>query len=292
MSQPTPRVVLLAGALLASFGLIQFIIPHHAGVDTKASLAPKRVFQIQLPYPVYALEPHLSQETVFYHYYKHHAGYEQKLLAFPNEIEGQTLETLVTKTVNTSKPHIFNNAAQIFNHNIYWSCMAPPGATGVPSELVNKLASKSFGTFDNLVTMFTNSSINLFGSGWVWLVYNKNSNQLEILQTKDAHNPLSDYGDHMVPLLANDMWEHSYYIDYRNDKAEFLKNWWQVVDWNYVNSVLEEVATPAQKQEVGLQEKEGTQKEEGQQQEKETGTMSSYEQFAKRTPEQEYTRWW
>ena len=181
----------------------------------------------QLPYAMDALAPHISRETLEYHYGKHHAAYVNKLNEEINgtEYAGKSLEELV---INADGP-IFNNAAQAWNHAFYWQCMCPGGeeATG---DIVYAITRK-FRSLDNFETEFSITANNHFGSGWIWLVLD-NSGKLAITSTHDADTPLR-HGQ--IPLLTCDVWEHAYYIDYRNARADYLKSFWHIVNWKFVN---------------------------------------------------------
>jgi Fe-Mn family superoxide dismutase len=175
-----------------------------------------------------ALAPKMSKETLEYHYGKHHKTYVDNLnkLVPGTEFEGQNLESIIKK----SSGGIFNNAAQVWNHTFFWNCLSPKGGgqpTGVLAEAINK----SFGSFDAFKEKFSDTSIKQFGSGWGWLVKNKEG-QLEILSTSNAGNPMTDG---KTPLLTCDVWEHAYYIDYRNKRPDFLGAFWSLVNWNFVS---------------------------------------------------------
>ncbi|UTW46420.1 superoxide dismutase [Fe] [bacterium SCSIO 12696] len=182
-----------------------------------------------LPYAQDALEPHISSETLEYHYGKHHKTYVDKLngLLPGSEFEGKTLEEIV----KASSGGVFNNAAQIWNHSFYWNCLSPNGggeATGAIAEAINA----SFGSFDAFKEEFTNSAINNFGSSWTWLV-KKADGSLAIVNTSNAETPLT--GDD-TPVLTVDLWEHAYYIDYRNARPAYMGAFWNLVNWEFVNS--------------------------------------------------------
>ncbi len=184
-----------------------------------------------LPYDRHALEPHISAETLDLHYGKHNQTYVDKLngLIAGTEFEGQTLEQIVTK----SSGAIFNNAAQMSNHDIYWQCMSPQGG-GEPSGALAEKINETFGDFQTFKTKFTEAAVNVFGSGWAWLVQTPQG-ALEIKTTSNAGTPLTE-GD--TPLIACDMWEHSYYVDYRNQRPKYMDAFWAVVNWNYAASQL------------------------------------------------------
>lgn len=180
-----------------------------------------------LPYEKNALEPHISAETLEYHYGKHHNTYVVNLnnLIKGTEFEGKSLEEII----KTSTGGIFNNAAQVWNHTFYWHCLSPKGGnapTGAVAEAINK----AFGSFDAFKEELTKSAIGNFGSGWTWLV-KKADGSLAIVNTSNAATPLTT-GD--KPLLTVDVWEHAYYIDYRNARPKYLENFWALVNWEFV----------------------------------------------------------
>ena len=184
-------------------------------------------FQLpELPYDRTALEPHISQETLDYHYGKHHNTYVVKLntLIEGTEFEGKNLEEII----KTSSGGVFNNAAQIWNHTFYWNSLSPNGG-GKPTGELSAAIDQAFGSFDNFVAEFTDKAVNNFGSSWTWLVKNSDGS-VEIVNTSNAGTPLT--GD-QKPLLTCDLWEHAYYIDYRNVRPDYLKNYWSLVNWDF-----------------------------------------------------------
>lgn len=180
-----------------------------------------------LPYAKNALEPHLSAETLEYHYGKHHNTYVVNLnnLVPGTEFEGKSLEEIV----KTSSGPIFNNAAQIWNHTFYWNCLAPQ-AGGEPTGALADAINQAFGSFDAFKTQFNDAAVKNFGSGWTWLV-KKADGSLAIVNTSNAGCPLTE--GH-TPLLTVDVWEHAYYIDYRNVRPNYLNGFWALVNWNFV----------------------------------------------------------
>lgn len=178
-----------------------------------------------LPYSKDALEPHISAETVKFHYEKHHAGYVAKL----NGLLGNAVKSL-EELVRTAEGSIFNNAAQIWNHTFYWNSMKPNGG-GEPSDPLRARIINDFGSFSNFKEAFNVAAGGHFGSGWAWLVLGQE--KLKIYATSDAGNPMRDGTG--IPLLTCDVWEHAYYIDYRNDRAKYLTAWWNVVNWDFAN---------------------------------------------------------
>jgi Fe-Mn family superoxide dismutase len=181
-----------------------------------------------LPYALDTLEPDISRETLEYHYGKHHAAYVDKLnkLIENTQYAGMPLEDIVRTATNA----IFNNAAQVWNHTFYWHCLSPDGG-GIPDNEVAKAIERGFAAFDDFREQFTSKAAGHFGSGWVWLV-RQPSGQLEILSTANADTPLRNGA---TPLLTCDVWEHAYYIDYRNRRADYLQAFWNRVNWHFVN---------------------------------------------------------
>uniref|UniRef100_A0A7S2V2G5 Superoxide dismutase n=1 Tax=Fibrocapsa japonica TaxID=94617 RepID=A0A7S2V2G5_9STRA len=183
-----------------------------------------------LPYEKGALAPHISEETLSFHYEKHHAGYVTKLnAALPgSEFEGKSLEEIM---MNASGG-MFNNAAQIWNHTFYWNSMSPNGG-GEPSGPISDAINSSFGSFESFKEKFSASAGGHFGSGWAWLC-KKDDGSLEIVDTHDASNPLKEGKG--KPILTCDVWEHAYYIDYRNARPSYIAAWWNVINWDFANS--------------------------------------------------------
>jgi Fe-Mn family superoxide dismutase len=184
----------------------------------------------ELPYAHNALAPHISEETMQFHHGKHVQAYVNNTnnLIAGTENEGLDLISLVKKA---SGP-LYNNAAQILNHEIFWDCMSANG--GTPNAKVQEVLGASFGSFVEFKTQFTQKSTTLFGSGWCWLAKNPEGN-LEILQYANGGNPVSDNKE---PILGLDVWEHAYYIDYRNARPNYINAWWEIVNWDYVASKL------------------------------------------------------
>ncbi len=183
----------------------------------------------ELPYAMDALEPHISRETLEYHYGKHHATYVTKLNGL---IEGSAhADASLEDIVRNSDGGVFNNAAQIWNHTFYWNSLSPQGG-GAPSGELAEAINKSFGSFEEFKKTFTDKATTLFGSGWAWLV-KKADGSLAITQTSNAETPLT--GDD-TPLLTCDVWEHAYYIDYRNARPGYLAAWWELVNWDFASA--------------------------------------------------------
>lgn len=185
----------------------------------------------ELPYAKNALEPHISQETLEYHYGKHHRAYVTNLnnLIQGTEFEGKSLEGII----KSASGGIFNNAAQVWNHTFYWHSLNPNGGS-VPTGAAAKAIDKAFGCFDTFKEQFTKAAATNFGSGWTWLVQNGDGG-LEIFNTSNADTPIK-HGKN--PLLTIDVWEHAYYIDYRNARPKYIDAFWSLVNWDFVNQNL------------------------------------------------------
>ena len=181
----------------------------------------------ELPYSRDALEPYISAETLDYHYGKHHAAYVDKLngMIDGTEFKNASLEEIIEKAHGS----LFNNAAQVWNHNFYWQCLSPEGG-GEPTGKLGREIEREFSTFSRFKDEFETAAKTNFGSGWTWLTKDRNGH-LEIVNTDDAGNPLTD---NRQPLLTCDVWEHAYYIDYRNDRGKYLGAFWNLVNWNFV----------------------------------------------------------
>lgn len=183
----------------------------------------------ELPYAADALAPAITRETVEYHYGKHERAYIDNLnrLIKDTDYENMELEDIIRK----SDGPLFNNAAQAWNHIFYFFSFSPDGAKE-PVGRLRQAIDNQFGSFDEFKRQFEEAGVGLFGSGWVWLAEDKEG-QLRIVKTPNAGNPLTDG---LIPLLTFDVWEHAYYIDYRNRRADALKAWWTIVDWDVVSS--------------------------------------------------------
>ncbi len=184
-----------------------------------------------LPYEKDALAPHISAETIEYHYGKHHQAYVTKLNAAieGTELADKDLEYIVKNTTGGT----FNNAAQVYNHNFYWLCLTPNAAA--PSDALAAKISEAFGSVEEFKTKFSDAAAGNFGSGWTWLV-KKADGTLAIVNTDDAETPITEDG--VTPLLTCDVWEHAYYVDYRNARPEYVKHFWELVNWAHVEAQL------------------------------------------------------
>jgi Fe-Mn family superoxide dismutase len=187
----------------------------------------------ELPYPKNALEPHISAETLEYHYGKHHATYVEKLnkLIPGTEFEPASLEEIIRQ----ASGGIFNNAAQVWNHTFYWNCMSPDGG-GEPEGGLATAIDDAFGSLAAFKDSFSEAAATNFGSGWTWLTRNPEG-QLEIINTGNAGNPMTQ---DKQPLLTCDVWEHAYYIDYRNARPRYIEAFWNIVNWDFIAQNLNE----------------------------------------------------
>jgi len=181
-----------------------------------------------LPYSHDALEPHISEETLHYHHDKHHQKYVEKLNGL---IQGTDFSELPLEEIVKTAPAggIFNNGAQVWNHNFYFAGMKPGGGGEPGGPLAEAIVAK-WGSFKEFQAAFNEAATGNFGSGWTWLV-RRPDGDVDIVNTSNAGNPMTD--GH-TPLLCADVWEHAYYIDTRNARPRYLENWWQVVNWDFV----------------------------------------------------------
>ncbi|RTZ47727.1 superoxide dismutase [Fe] [Candidimonas sp. SYP-B2681] len=179
-----------------------------------------------LPYPLDALAPHISKETLEYHYGKHHQTYVTNLnnLVAGTEFESASLEEIIKK----SSGGVFNNAAQVWNHTFYWNSLTPK-SSGQPSGGLLTAINDKWGSLDAFKEAFNKSAAGNFGSGWTWLV-KKSDGSLDIVNTSNAATPITTSD---IPLLTCDVWEHAYYIDYRNARPKYLENFWNLVNWEF-----------------------------------------------------------
>ncbi|AXF86243.1 Superoxide dismutase [Fe] [Ephemeroptericola cinctiostellae] len=180
-----------------------------------------------LPYAMDALAPTISQETLEFHYGKHHKAYVDNLnnLIKGGEFENSTLEEIIKK----SSGGIFNNSAQVWNHTFYWNSLSPNGG-GAPTGALADAINAKWGSFDNFKAEFSKTAVTTFGSGWAWLVKTP-AGELELVSTSNAATPLTT--DNKA-LLTCDVWEHAYYIDYRNTRPKYVESFWNLVNWDFV----------------------------------------------------------
>jgi superoxide dismutase, Fe-Mn family len=184
-----------------------------------------------LPYAKNALTPHISENTINFHYGKHHQAYVTNLnnLLSGTDLVGKSLEEIIKIShADKTKAGIFNNSAQVWNHTFYWHSMKPNGG-GKPTGAVLAKIESDFGSYENFVTEFKNAGATQFGSGWAWLVLD--ADKLKVVKTGNAETPLTSSAK---PLMTMDVWEHAYYLDYKNDRAKFIESWWNIVNWEEV----------------------------------------------------------
>ncbi len=185
-----------------------------------------------LPYEKNALEPHISAETLDFHHGKHHNTYVTKLngLVEGTDLANKTLEEIVC----SSEGGVFNNAAQIWNHTFYWNSLSPNGG-GAPTGAIADAINAKWGSFEAFQAAFNDKAVNNFGSSWTWLVKLADGS-LDIVNTSNAATPLTENG--VTPLMTVDLWEHAYYIDYRNVRPDYMKAFWALVNWDFANKNL------------------------------------------------------
>ena len=223
-----------------SFYLSAFAMVQLAGIGCSrqsGTTEPPSSLLSPLPYNQDSLEPYISSRTIEFHYGKHHQGYAANTLKL---IAGTNLAKLPLKEIIQNSHEIkelvstYNNAAQLFNHNFYWQCMKPNGG-GKPQGKILQAIEQSFGSFDAFAKTFSESAASQFGSGWTWLV--KDGNQLKVINTSNADTPII-MG--MVPLLTLDVWEHAYYLDYQNRRADYIRGFMEhLVNWEFAGKNLE-----------------------------------------------------
>ena len=183
-----------------------------------------------LPYEKNALEPHISAETLEFHYGKHHQTYVTKLngLVEGTDMADMTLEDVVKK----SDGGVFNNAAQIWNHTFYWNSLSPNGG-GEPTGALADAINAKWGSFDDFKAAFNDKAVNNFGSSWTWLVKTADGG-VDIVNTSNAGTPLTD--SNVTALMTVDLWEHAYYIDYRNVRPKYLEGFWALANWDFASA--------------------------------------------------------
>jgi len=201
---------------------------------------------LNLPYNKNSLEPYISQNAMSFHYDKHHQTYCDNLNNLSKDTEYEKLSLIdVVKLANVNKIKsgkdlsIFNNAAQVLNHDFYWSCMKK-SENSEPSGAILELINKDFDQIDLFKEQFVNNAISQFGSGWCWTVFDKNNNKIEIIKTSNAEAPFCD--DNKLPLFVVDVWEHAYYLDYQNKRLQYVRDFINhLVNWDFVNNLLSNV---------------------------------------------------
>ena len=195
-----------------------------------------------LPYDYDALEPTIDAETMRFHHDKHHKAYTDKLnegVEKDAALQGKSIEDILGM-ISTQPPLVRNNGGGYWNHDFFWNSMKKGG--GQPSGKLAEAIDRDLGGLDKLKEDFNAKGVGQFGSGWAWLIADEGG-KLRITSTPNQDNPLMDaVADRGTPLLGNDVWEHAYYLTYRNDRAAYLKAWWDVVDWDTVGRRYEVVA--------------------------------------------------
>lgn len=224
----------LVFALCLSAGALHAQTPPATATDT----APVRqVFvQVALPYSTAALEPVIDTATMELHYGKHHKAYYEALnkAASTNPALASQALPEVISNISRYPAVVRNNAGGAWNHDFFWATMAPDGQRGMPSAALTKRIDADFGSMTKMKEKFNTAGTSQFGSGWVWLIVR--NGKLEVTSTPNQDNPLMDVVDVKgIPILGNDLWEHAYYLKYNNRRAEYLAEWWQVVNWSEVN---------------------------------------------------------
>jgi Fe-Mn family superoxide dismutase len=242
MSKPTSRRSFIKNAGFAGIGVVAAGSILEACTSTKKAIGGATPFktgfaQQPLPYAYNALEPWIDAQTMDIHYNKHAAAYS-KNLGEAAQAEGvnmaSPLEEVLAK-VSKYSAKMRNNAGGHYNHEMFWKCMAPATQSGTqPKGTLLAAIEKNFNTFDAFKNQFADAGKTRFGSGWAWLVVNKDNN-LQICSTPNQDNPLMDIADVKgFPLLGLDVWEHAYYLKYQNKRADYIDNFWKLVNWDYV----------------------------------------------------------
>ncbi|STZ27908.1 superoxide dismutase [Myroides odoratus] len=188
-----------------------------------------------LPYEKNAFTPLITEETFDYHYGKHHAAYVNNLndLIQDTPLLKKSVPEIILYSYQTGDMPLFNNAAQHWNHTFFWHSLSPSGGKA-PTGKIHDLIIRDFGSFDQFKTLFSTTAAKLFGCGWTWLAQNEEG-KLEIIPLKEAHTPLTL---NKTPILTLDIWEHAYYIDYRNARPQFIANFWEMINWEFANQNL------------------------------------------------------
>lgn len=237
MSLNRRHFLLLLGISAASYSLNACAFAEDSPKTEKVSQVKSGAIQLPpLPYAYDALEPHIDKETMGFHHDKHHAGYVKKLNTaldkYP-ELKDKSIEDLLRdlKTVPSDiRKSVQNNGGGHVNHSMFWRIMKPNGG-GEPTGAIASAIEKEFGTFTNFQEEFNKAGGSRFGSGWVWLVLADNKT-LEVMTTVNQDSPFSEG---KYPIMGNDVWEHAYYLKYKNRRAEYLKSWWNVLNWDEIN---------------------------------------------------------
>ena len=189
----------------------------------------------ELPYDRNSLNPVITEETFEYHHGKHHAAYVNNLAGLVKDtaLMEASIEEIVQKGYDENNAPLFNKAAQHGNHTFVWHCLSPDGGKA-PYGKRGELITRDFGSFDQFKEQFSATAVKLFGCGWAWLAQDEKG-ILEIVPMKDAHTPITE---NKKPILTLDVWEHAYYIDYRNARPKFVEGFWEIVNWDFANKNL------------------------------------------------------
>ena len=197
-----------------------------------------------LPYGYDSLEPFLDEETMHVHHDKHHAGYVKKLndlLAGNDELLNMDIDKLLKnfdKAPDDIRQKVINNAGGVANHNMFWKIMCPPSESGRPLGKLEDAINSAFGSFVDFQEKFSASAGGHFGSGWAWLIKNKDSGSLKIITTQNQDSPVTEG---KTPILCLDVWEHAYYLKYRNMRVDYIKAWWNVINWKEIEKIYNEL---------------------------------------------------
>ena len=232
-----PRLLLIALGI-SSVAFAVYIAESYPKLQVHSN---PRKYQDELPYSLYALEPYISAETMDYHYNKHDYGYDLKLQQLVNNTDYASMSLMEILELNdtgaTLPPGVYNNAGQLVNHNLFWKSMTPMADKQYPVALTPELKSqiekdfKSFNAFGNeIITKATG----LFGSGWLWVVYNTKLSKIEVITTPNGNYPAPVANYH--PLFNLDIWEHAYYIDYRNRRDEYVRNFLSIINCEFASA--------------------------------------------------------
>lgn len=236
------RTFLQKGSLA---GIAGMMVAHSNALWAGPEQSEFIVYEAEAPaYALDALEPYIDQKTMEVHYTFHHKGYSKNLNAALEKAADQYRKMPLTQLFaqldslpETLQPAIRNHGGGHWNHNLFWKCMAPASAATTPSEKTEQLIGRDYGSLENLKKEFTAAAMSVFGSGWAWLVWN--GAKIEIQKTANQVNPLMNQAEGArVPLLGVDVWEHAYYLKCQNRRAEYLENFWKIVDWRFVSSQL------------------------------------------------------
>ena len=201
--------------------------------------------QASLPYASDALEPVIDQQTMEIHFARHHAAYVNNLnneVANNRALQGQSLEDIMHNVSNYNE-QVRNNGGGHYNHALFWEIMAPVDQGGEPSEALQDAINQHFGSLSNLQSEFNSAAATRFGSGWAWLIVNQQG-ELQVTSTANQDNPLMDVVDERgTPIIALDVWEHAYYLQYQNRRGDYSEAWWQLVNWNKVNALYDDAVS-------------------------------------------------